>query len=91
MLEEAGVKVRDVQYVMNQPWPFPSQLMIACHSHADDDTLDIDTTELADARWFTRAQVAEAFEKGEDSPTFIPPPPMAVAYHLMAWWLEKTA
>ncbi|MXO58376.1 NAD(+) diphosphatase [Altererythrobacter salegens] len=91
VLEEAGVRVRDVSYVMNQPWPFPSQLMIACHSHADDDTLTIDETELADARWFTRAEVAEAMEKGEDSPTFIPPPPVAVAWHLLTWWLEKKA
>lgn len=91
VLEEVGVRVRDVQYVMNQPWPFPSQLMIACHSYADDDTLTIDETELADARWYTREEVAEAIAKGEDSPTFIPPPPVAVAYHLMTWWLEKTA
>jgi NAD+ diphosphatase len=76
---------------MNQPWPFPSQLMIACHSHADDDTLTIDETELADARWYTREEVAEAIAKGEDSPTFIPPPPVAVAFHLMTWWLEKKA
>lgn len=91
VLEEAGVRVRDVTYVMSQPWPFPSQLMMACHSHADDDRLTIDETELADARWYSRAEVAEALEKGEDSPTFIPPPPVAVAHHLLTWWLEETA
>jgi NAD+ diphosphatase len=89
-LEEAGVRVRDVRYVMSQPWPFPSQLMIACHSLAQDDKLTIDTTELADARWFTRAEVAEAMERGEDSPSFIPPPPFAVAWHLLTWWLEDS-
>lgn len=91
VLEEAGVRVREVRYVMNQPWPFPSQLMIGCHCMAEDDTLTIDYTELADACWFTRAEVAEAMEKLEDSPTFIPPPPIAVAWHLIDWWLKETA
>ncbi|MER3496880.1 MAG: hypothetical protein C4320_09040, partial [Armatimonadota bacterium] len=27
--EEAGLKVRDVRYVVSQPWPFPHSLMIA--------------------------------------------------------------
>ena len=85
------MRVRDVRYVMNQPWPFPSQLMIGCHCMAEDDALTIDYTELADARWFTRAEVAGAMEKLEDSPTFIPPPPIAVAWHLIDWWLKETA
>ena len=29
-LKEAGVRVTGVRYVSSQPWPFPSQLMIAC-------------------------------------------------------------
>jgi len=96
VLEEAGVRVTGVRYVFNQPWPFPSQLMIACHCMAEDDALTIDYTELADARWFTRAEVVEAMEKRPedstgDSPTFIPPPPIAVAWHLLHWWLEETA
>ncbi len=52
--EEAGVRVRDVEYVASQPWPFPSSLMIGCHAYADDPAITIDTTELEDARWFTR-------------------------------------
>ena len=39
------MRVRDVTYVASQPWPFPSQLMIGCHSMADDDAMTIDTTE----------------------------------------------
>ena len=62
VLEEAGVAVRDVRYVASQPWPFPSQLMIGCHSYADDRALTVDTTELADARWFTRKEIAAAMQ-----------------------------
>ena len=88
VFEEAGVRVRDVQYVASQPWPFPSQLMIACHSHADDDALTIDETEMAEINWFTREEVASAL-KGEGP--FHAPPPHAIAHNLMAWWLEQHA
>ena len=62
--EEAGVRVRDVRYIASQPWPFPSQLMIGCTSVTDDPALTIDTTELEDARWFTRAELEEARAAG---------------------------
>ncbi len=89
VFEEAGVRVRDVSYIASQPWPFPSQLMIACHAHADDDALTLDPTEIEDAQWFTRQQVVEAFEKGPDSTSFVPPFPLAVAHHMLRWWLER--
>ena len=88
VLEEAGVRVRDVSYVATQPWPFPSSLMIACHAHADDPAITIDETELDDARWFTREEVAHAMTGAEDG-AFIAPPPFAVAHHLLAWWLRQ--
>src|SRR5690606_35976659 len=89
VLEEAGVRVSDVRYLGSQPWPFPSQLMIACHGFADGDELTIDETELEDARWFKRQEVAEALERAGDSASFVPPPPQAVAYHMLRWWLEE--
>jgi NAD+ diphosphatase len=91
VLEEAGVIVRDVSYVASQPWPFPSQLMLGCHAYADSADLVVDQSELADARWYTRDEVAHAMEMGEQSPTFLPPPHHAIAHHLLVWWLEKTA
>lgn len=89
VLEEAGVTVRDVRYVASQPWPFPAQLMVGCHAVAEGDALTIDTTELEDARWFTRAEVVEAIEKGHESTSFVPPLKQAIAFHLLRWWLEK--
>lgn len=88
IMEEAGVVVRDVTYVASQPWPFPSSLMIGCYSHADSAELTIDTTELDEARWFTRAEVELAMTGSEDA-AFIAPPPHAVAHHLLKWWLEQ--
>ena len=92
VFEEAGVRVRDVQYVACQPWPFPSSLMIGCHAHADDGAITIDATELDDARWFTREEVVYAMEglkTGREDGAFIAPPPFAVAHHLLKWWIEQ--
>ena len=92
IFEEAGVRVRDVSYVASQPWPFPSQLMIGCHSHADDPALTIDATEIEEARWFSRAEVAAAMKaqaEGREDAAFLAPPPHAVAHHLLAWWLAQ--
>ena len=86
VLEESGVKVRDVSYVASQPWPFPSQLMIGCHSYADDDRLTIDETEMAEINWYTRADVKAAL--AGDGP-FRAPPQHAIAHHLMKWWIEQ--
>lgn len=90
--EEAGLRVRDVQYIGTQPWPFPSQLMIGCYSIADDDAITLDETELEEARWFTREEIVEAMETTHrDEGPFNAPPPFAIAHNLLKWWLHKTA
>ena len=84
--EEAGIRVTDVAYVASQPWPFPSSLMIGCHARAVGDELTIDRTELDDARWFTREEIAAAL-KGDPDAAFQPPPRFAIARTLLDHWL----
>lgn len=84
--EEAGIKVADVSYIASQPWPFPSSLMIGCHARALDSDLVIDTTELDDARWFTRSEI-EAALAGDRRAAFQPPPRFAIARTLLEHWL----
>ncbi|PCD04163.1 NAD(+) diphosphatase [Sphingomonas spermidinifaciens] len=88
LFEEAGVRVGDVRYVASQPWPFPSQLMIACVSSAEDDALDVDTSELEDCFWASRADVAAALAGASDA-RFLAPPPYAIAHTLLNWWLGE--
>ncbi|WP_242129271.1 NAD(+) diphosphatase [Sphingobium sp. Sx8-8] len=85
--EEAGVTTRDVRYVMNQPWPYPSSLMIACTAQADDDALKIDENELQHAFWCDAEGVRAALAEEEGAP-FVAPPVMAVARHLLQHWLD---
>ena len=86
--EEAGVRVTAVRYVASQPWPFPSQLMIACVAQAAGDHITLDVNELEDARWFTRDEVRAAL--AGDGP-FIAPPRYAIAHTLLQEWVEETA
>lgn len=86
LFEEAGIRVSDVRYVVSQPWPFPSQLMMACIATATDDALTLDREELEDAIWVDRAGVAAAMAGAPDAP-FLPPPRYAIAYSLFQHWL----
>ena len=84
--EEAGIDIRNVRYIASPAWPFPSSLMIGCTAEALSSDLTIDTTELEDARWFTRDEVRAAVA-GEPFATFQPPPRTAIARTLMEHWL----
>ena len=86
--EEAGVSATGVRYVASQPWPFPSQLMIACIAPVADDVITLDFAELEDARWVTRAEVAAALAGDADAP-FLPPPAYAIAHTLLEAWLGE--
>jgi NAD+ diphosphatase len=84
--EETGVILGEVGFLMSQPWPFPSSLMLGLKAEALSDAITIDRHELADARWFSRADV-EAMFAGTHALARTPPP-VAVAHHLLKWWLE---
>ena len=84
--EESGVPTGRVRYVASQPWPFPSQLMIACIAEATDDAITIDTHELEDAKWVSRDGVRAALAGEADAP-FLPPPPYAIAHTLLTAWV----
>jgi NAD+ diphosphatase len=57
--EEVGLRVRNIRYHSSQPWPFPASLMLGFHAEAETDNIMRNPEELEDARWFTRAELAE--------------------------------
>lgn len=89
LYEEAGVTVTNVRYVASQPWPFPAaSLMIACIATASSDQLTIDMTELEDAMWVSRDEVAAALAN-EPEARFNAPPRFAIANTLLQAWLNE--
>ncbi|MFM0339283.1 NAD(+) diphosphatase [Paraburkholderia fungorum] len=90
VLEETGVRCSQVTYFASQPWPFPSSLMIGCFARATDTEITIDTTELEDARWFSREEVA-AMLSGTHVGGLSAPKPFAIAHHLLRAFVSEGA
>ena len=64
--EEIGLTVTDVQYLGSQPWPFPRSLMVGFHALGDpDQEFVFRDGEIAEAAWFTRAEVRDALAAGD--------------------------
>lgn len=80
--EEVGLDVGKVEYVADQPWPFPSSLMIGFTAQAMQTELVLDDKELAEARWVTRAEIPELIAAGE----YRPSPPFSISRSLVEDW-----
>lgn len=63
--EETGVRVGEVHYFGNQPWPFPASLMLGMTGLAETVDIHPDVDEIEDARWFTREELRAGAESGE--------------------------
>lgn len=80
--EETGVLVGDVSYRGSQPWPFPASLMIGFRAQAESTDVHVDGIELTEARWFSRAELADAVRTGD----VIPPGRASIARALVEEW-----
>jgi NAD+ diphosphatase len=50
--EEVGLAVKELRYFGSQSWPFPNSLMVAFTAEYAGGEIRVDTTEIAEARWF---------------------------------------
>jgi NAD+ diphosphatase len=83
VFEETGLAVERVRYVGSQPWPMPHSLMLGYRAHATGGQLiKVDVHEIAEARWFSRAELRAAIEHGE----VLLPPPVSIAHQIIASW-----
>lgn len=75
--EEVGVEVTNVRYWGSQPWPFPHSLMVGFRAEWASGDIEIDPTEIADAKFFSK----------DDLPNV--PPHISIARKLIDAWLEE--
>ena len=71
VLEETGIKVKNIRYVGSQSWPFPDQLMLAFRAEYESGEIKIQESEITDAKWFKRNALPKT------------PTPGSVAYNLI--------
>ncbi|ANF81423.1 NADH pyrophosphatase [Acinetobacter sp. NCu2D-2] len=62
--EEVGLKLKNIQYLASQPWPFPSNLMIAFKAEYAGGDLKLQEEEISDAAFFKFDQLPEIPFKG---------------------------
>ncbi|MBQ3840943.1 MAG: NAD(+) diphosphatase [Fibrobacter sp.] len=60
VLEEAGLRVKNVRYFGSQPWPFSDSLIAGFTAELDgDDTIHMQEAELSEATWVRREDIPE--------------------------------
>lgn len=58
VMEEVGLKVKNITYYKSQPWPLSESLLFGFFAELDgDDTIKLDEEELAMAAWFKRSEI----------------------------------
>ena len=80
ILEEVGVRVKNIRYLKSQPWPFPNSLMLGFSAEYESGEISVDGMELDDAGWYGP----------EDLPENLPSR-ISIARELIDWYLENYA
>lgn len=63
VMEETGIRIKNIQYFGSQPWPYPCGLMIGFNADYDSGTLKLQHSELSAGSWFNSSCLPEIPEK----------------------------
>lgn len=59
VMEEVGLKVKNIRYYKSQPWAFSGSLLMGFFCDLDGSgQITLDTSELAEAGWFSREEIS---------------------------------
>ena len=82
VFEESGIAVGAVHYHSSQPWPFPGNIMLGFYAEGLSEEITIDTEEMIDVRWFSRAEIRDPEQHG-----FVLPRADSIARRLIEDWM----
>jgi NAD+ diphosphatase len=81
--EETAIVVGQVRYLSSQPWPMPRSLMLGFQAVAEGgQEIVVDKEEIAEARWFSRAELRAAVDTGSVQLA----PTSSIARRLIEFW-----
>ena len=63
VLEEAGIRIRSVEYFASQPWPFPASLMLGFTAQFESGEIFCSDQELEEVRWLGREEVRQEMQQ----------------------------
>lgn len=65
--EEVGIEIDNIRYAGSQSWPFPFQLMVGFYADWAGGDINVDGSEIFEARWFRRDDLPVHPPKGSIS------------------------
>jgi NAD+ diphosphatase len=77
VLEEVGLKVKNIKYFGNQPWPFPNSLMIGFTAEWESGEIKVDGKEIAEGDWYSANHTPDI------------PPKMSISREIIDWFIEN--
>lgn len=77
VMEETGLQIRNIRYFGNQPWPYPSGLMVGFYAEYESGSIHLQRSELGGGGWFNRNNLPEIPQK------------LSIARMLIDAWLEN--
>ena len=77
VMEETGIKIKNIRYFASQPWPFPSGLMVGFTADYESGDIHVQREELQKAGWFHRTNLPKLPEK------------LSIARRLIDHWLGE--
>lgn len=78
VMEETGIKIKNLRYFGSQPWPYPCGLMIGFDADYDGGLIKLQQSELSAGSWFNRKNLPEIPEK------------LSIARKLIDAWLQES-
>lgn len=57
VMEEVGIKIKNLKYERSQSWPFPNSLMLGFTAEYDSGEIKVDGDEIVKALWFKKDEI----------------------------------
>ena len=57
VLEEVGIKIKNLKYMKSQSWPFPNSLMLGFTAEYESGDIKVDGDEIVKAKWFEADEI----------------------------------
>ena len=57
VLEEVGIKIKNLKYLKSQSWPFPNSLMLGFEAEYESGNIKVDGNEILKAKWFKKDKI----------------------------------
>jgi len=77
VMEETGLRVKNITYFGSQPWPYPSGLMVGFIADYESGEIKLQADELSSGAFYSKDNLPEIPRK------------LSIARKLIDWWLEN--